>query len=451
MKAAWLYAPAIGAAMLGGCPDAAAKIDLVTLPERDSVQLTIYNSADLTLARERRDLTLRQGINRLQFSWANTLIDPTSLDLLPKAHGDAVDVLDLMYPPRVRNLGVWRLDSSVSGDVPVEINYLTSGLSWRAFYTGTLSSDERHMRLQGYVRVQNNSGEDYANAQVRLVVGKVHLIDQIAELARREHPFGMPMGWTGYGDNLADADGIDMMRRTKAPMMAFAQAEAEGAAVKEIRKEGLSEYFLYTIEGTESIPNGWAKRLPSFTAEAVPVEHLYKFEVERYGNQVVRFLSFKNDTDHDLGDTPIPGGALSVFRTVDDARRLGFEGHSSFQYIPVGEDVELNMGAVQTVIVEPNLMDTRDEAFQYDQNGNISGWETVETYEVEVKNTRELPVRVSVTRNIPVRSWELDPTGEYGAFEKVDRDTVKFTLNLDARSEQTFGYVLRTRHGLRAD
>ena len=28
-----------------------AKMDLVTLPARDSVQLTIYNSADLTLVR----------------------------------------------------------------------------------------------------------------------------------------------------------------------------------------------------------------------------------------------------------------------------------------------------------------------------------------------------------------------------------------------------------------
>jgi hypothetical protein len=31
-----------------------AKVDLVTLPERETVQLTIYNSADMTLARERK-------------------------------------------------------------------------------------------------------------------------------------------------------------------------------------------------------------------------------------------------------------------------------------------------------------------------------------------------------------------------------------------------------------
>ncbi|MHC4157156.1 MAG: hypothetical protein ACYST6_19890, partial [Planctomycetota bacterium] len=63
---------------------------------------------------------------------------------------------------------------------------------------------------------------------------------------------------------------------------------------KQVKKEGLSEYFLYTIEGTETIPTGWSKRLLSFDIDDVPVVNLYKYEEERYGNSVVRFLSFKN-------------------------------------------------------------------------------------------------------------------------------------------------------------
>jgi hypothetical protein len=139
----------------------------------------------MTLARESRALTLKNGKNKLQFSWANTLIDPTSLEMLPQASADKIDIADLTYPPRVKNLGLWNIESGVSGKVPVEITYLTSGLSWRAFYMGTLTEDEKTMRLQGYVRVTNNSGEDYENAQTRLIVGKVHILDQIAQLARQ--------------------------------------------------------------------------------------------------------------------------------------------------------------------------------------------------------------------------------------------------------------------------
>src|SRR4051795_1934828 len=56
-------------------------IDLSTVPKRDSVQLTIYNSEDITLVRETRVVTFKKGLNPLQFSWANTLIDPSSVDL----------------------------------------------------------------------------------------------------------------------------------------------------------------------------------------------------------------------------------------------------------------------------------------------------------------------------------------------------------------------------------
>ena len=63
-------------------PAIARNVDLTTVPKRDSVQLTIYNSEDLTLVRETRTVTFKKGINPLQFSWANTLIDPTSVELI---------------------------------------------------------------------------------------------------------------------------------------------------------------------------------------------------------------------------------------------------------------------------------------------------------------------------------------------------------------------------------
>ena len=67
-----------------------ARINVVTLPGRDTVQLTIYNSADLTLVKETRTLTFRKGINKLEFSWANTLIDPTSVEFRALTQADRV-------------------------------------------------------------------------------------------------------------------------------------------------------------------------------------------------------------------------------------------------------------------------------------------------------------------------------------------------------------------------
>jgi len=426
-----------------------AKVDLVTLPSRDTVQLTIYNSADMTLVRESRALTLKDGENKLQFSWANTLIDPTSLEMLPKANADKIDIADLTYPPRVRNLGLWNIESGISGKVPVEITYLTSGLSWRAFYMGTLTEDEETMRLQGYVRVTNNSGEDYENAQTRLIVGKVHILDQIAELAKRQYPYGRP-GEVIPMPTMAPTRGPRGRMEAKSAF-ALAEESADMLVQKEIRKEGLSEYFLYTIEGTETIPTGWSKRLLSFDVDEVPVVNLYKYEERRYGTSVVRFLSFKNDKEHKLGETPIPGGMLKVYRNAGGEGHLSYTGQSSFKYVPVDEDVELNLGAVANVVVEPKLMDFKTENYEFDRRGNVSGWDEVRTFNIEVKNTRDNDVKVEIKRNFNTSYWKLIRSGDFDKFEEVDKDTVKFTLTLKPTSARKFEYVLRTYHGTRED
>jgi hypothetical protein len=440
------------AAILLMAATAHAKVDLVTLPARDSVQLTIYNPGDLTLARENRALTLRDGNNRLQFSWANTLIDPTSLEMIPMAKAADIDIQDLVYPPRVRNLGVWNIVSRVSGKVPMEITYFTSGLSWRAFYMGTLSPDEKTMLLVGYVRVTNNSGEDYENAQTRLIVGKVHILDQIARLAKKRFPYGRP---GIVPDRYAGDYSMDLAEKPESGIKRDADkaffAEVRRAEPKEIRKEGLSEYFLYTIEGTETIPNGWSKRLPSFDADGILVTNLYKFEQERYGESVVRFLSFKNDKKHNLGETPIPGGLLKVYRIADRQQHLAYEGQSNFKYIPVDEDVELNLGTVQNVIVEPKLMEMRSDNYDFDWKGNITGWEEQKTWKIEIKNTRKLPVRLEIRRNIPVTKWDIENKGDCGTYEKEGVDTMKYTLDLQPETKQEFEYVVTTYHGTRAE
>ncbi len=220
--------------------------------------------------------------------------------------------------------------------------------------------------------------------------------------------------------------------------------------LKEIRKEGLSEYFLYTIEGTETIETGWSKRLISFDVDEVPVINLYKFEQERYGDSVVRFLSFANDKKHKLGDTPIPGGMLKVYRGVDAAGHLSYTGQSDFKYIPVDEEVELNLGPVADVVVEPKLVDFKTENYEYESPGrNISGWDEVRTYTIEVRNTRVISAKVEIKRNFPTQYLDISKKGDFDNFEKEDLDTVKFTVELKPETKKTFEYTVRTYHGSR--
>jgi hypothetical protein len=316
---------------------------------------------------------------------------------------------------------------------------------------GTLTEDEKTMRLKGYVRVTNNSGEDYENAQTRLIVGKVHILDEIAELARRQYPYGRP-GQIAFGDKIEAGVEKEAKRMLGKAVKQYAfVAEPMAAKPKEVKKEGLSEYFLYTIEGTETIPTGWSKRLLSFDVDLVPVVNLYKYEEQRYGPSVVRFLSFKNDEEHKMGETPIPGGMLKVYRNMDNQKHLSYTGQSSFKYIPVDEDVELNLGPVADVVVEPKLMDFKTENYRFDRRGNVYGWDEIHTFKIEVRNTRDINVKIEIKRNFNMPYWDINNSGDFGAYEKVDLDTVKFTLDLQPRSTVQSEYVLRTYHGVRQE
>ncbi|MFH1718312.1 MAG: DUF4139 domain-containing protein [Planctomycetota bacterium] len=423
----------------------ASAIELVVLPRREKVQLTIYNSADLTLVRERRNLTLKKGWNWLQFMWANTLIDPTSLALEPLEQGDKINIQQLVFPARLRELGRWLIRSEISGQVPFEITYFTSGLSWRAFYVGTLSQDEKTMRLDGYVRVGNNSGEDYENAQTRLIVGKVHILDQIAELARRPYPYDRP-GMIEH--DKYESESLTQAKDVSNMLFGVMDSDAPSSRRKEITKEGLSEYFLYTIEGTETIANQWGKRLLSFEAEDIEVESLYKYDEEQWGNQAIRFVKFTNDEEHNLGQTPIPDGSVKMYGRADEQGLLSFVGGTNIKYIPVNEEVELNLGPARLVKVEPKLMDFKTENYLFDNTGNVAGWDEIRTWKIEITNTRTLPIQVEITRGFATAYWTLQADVPY---DKHDATHVRFNINLEPRSKRTFDYTVRTYHGRREE
>jgi hypothetical protein len=164
---------------------ARAAVDLVTLPRREGTQLTIYNSEDITMVREHRVLTVKRGVNLIQFSWANTLIDPTSIDFRLLDNETAVRLVDTTFPSGRNDALQWNLDSTLDGKIAVEIRYFTSGISWAADYVGIANREETRLDLTGYVRVHNQSGELYDNAQTRLVVGTINLVEKIADLATR--------------------------------------------------------------------------------------------------------------------------------------------------------------------------------------------------------------------------------------------------------------------------
>jgi len=382
----------------------ARDIDLVTLPPRDAVQLTIYNSEDLTLVKEIRSITFKRGMNRLQFSWANTLIDPTSVYFRPLEHEEQIEVLDTTFPGDRPQVLIWNVESAFEGQARVEVSYFTSGISWSADYVMITDAGETQAAFDGYVTVVNRSGEDYEGSQVRLVVGVINLVEKIAQLARPQP--GEPKPTTAA---LARAKG-------QAVRKALAEAE-EGAAMDmfgavgggvagrapKVVKEGLSEYFIFTVEGTQTVKNGWSQRMVSFRASQVPFEILYRYRRHQYGARPVRFFILANDEEHKLGESPLPDGIIRVFR--DNGRNgLNYFTAQKTKYIPIREKIELNVGTDDQIVYERLVLDVARSEFQYDNTKKppqVNGWDETRKWQEEVRNYRAKPIRIEIRHVLP--------------------------------------------------
>jgi hypothetical protein len=309
------------------------------------------------------------------------------------------------------------------------------------------AQNEKTMALAGAVRVTNRSGEDYENAQVRLVVGVVRLVESIVSLST---PRSGGKGGAGKFEVFdSDADGLRLEQQKELKLFDDSYAfgfDGREAKKKEIVKQGLSEYFLYTVEGRDTIANGWSKRLPSFAAQDVPVISYYKYEREQWGDQVMRYYKFTNSVPSKLGTEPLPDGSVKAFRFVTADKLYSFVGRTAVKYIPVNEAVEMELGADLEVLVKPKLMNWMKTDLQFDQNGNVKGWTIKETWQMEFQNTKDIDVMVDVRRNFN-GDWTLVTDAKY---EKVDAGKVKFLLPLQSREKQQLTYDLTTRFGSNA-
>jgi hypothetical protein len=446
---------------LATCLTAAAtakNVDLSTIPPRETVQLTIYNSEDLTLVRETRQITFKKGMNPLQFSWANTLIDPTSVDLRFKTRADQLDLLDTTFPHDKPQMLYWNVASQWDGMAEVEITYFTSGITWSADYVCVSDPAEETMSFEGFVRITNNSGEDYADARIRLVVGTINLVEKVADLARR--------GIISQEDAEAYYLGIKKAkdleaapRRGLCGAVAERLAAADEVSAKEIVKEGLSEYFIYTIEGTETVKHTWSKRMRSFQGKRVPFRIQYRYRPAEYGDQLARLFLLRNDEASDLGTTPLPDGIVRLYR--DNGRDgLSFLVQQQIKYVPIGQEIVFNLGRDPEVIHERirlrswrdnfwfrrrglNIYVNAEQGHRIEIDDKVVGWDDHQQWVERIRNYRDKPIDVEIRRSFPghvIFRSRLNPT-------LYDYCTAQFAARIEAGAKKDLPYHLVIRQG----
>ena len=310
-------------------------------------------------------------------------------------------------PPNLRSRPtlVTKISSDTAGKLPVELDYLTGGLSWAADYVAELAPDERSIELKGWVTLTNTSGTSYRNGKLQLVAGDINRV-------RREMAAGAA---------------------TAMPMSAAAPAP--------MAEQALFEYHLYTLGRPTTIAENQTKQVELLTGHAIPVTKEYRFanlapgynyqmgEAPRV-NASVR-LKFVNTEKSGLG-IPLPQGTVRVYK-ADNAGQAIFVGEDAIQHTPKNEYVDLTLG----------------QAFDVTARGKQTDFETLgdnvyeSAYEIEFKNAKSEAVTVILAQTVP-GDWKM--LEESANHEKADASTALWHISVPANGSTKLAYRVRVKY-----
>jgi hypothetical protein len=328
--------------------------------------------------------------------------------------GDRIEVTPpgrLVYSAVPANLRdrptlVVKLDSKQAGDVPVDLSYLTHGLSWAADYVAELSPDEKTINLNGWVTLTNMSGIAFKDAKLQLVAGEVNQYQP---------------------------------QPPAAPMMEA--MDAAGGVRQKMVEQAAFEYHLYSLDRPTTLKENQTKQVALLAADAIPVEKQYLLlNVAQLGNNYgsrigdtqrvnaeVR-MQIKNEEASHLG-IPLPSGVVRVYKADSDGNAI-FVGEDHIDHTPKNEQLDLLLGRAFDVTA-------RGKQVSYER---ISDNVYENAYEIEVKNPKKEPITVTLREYVP-GDWKM--LEESTKSTKPDAATAEWRLQVPAEGSAKLSYKVR--------
>jgi len=252
---------------------------------------------------------------------------------------------------------VWKIGAEREGGRLVEVTYMTSSINWHAEYVGVIDENDDWIDLAAWVSIDNRSGASYEDAQLDLVAGDVHRVQEAMH---------------AYGRGAVEMEDLAIMAK----------------AAPEFVEEALFEYYLYKLDTPATVADREIKQLTFFPSTMVDVEKVFEFDGRR-GQDVRVLLEFANSEEAGLGRA-LPAGKVRMYKE-DSTEDLQFIGEDRIDHTPKDEDVQLYLGNAFDLAVERTRTDAR----------KITDKIREEDYEISVRNHKEEPVTVRVWLSIP--------------------------------------------------
>jgi hypothetical protein len=307
---------------------------------------------------------------------------------------------------RARPTLVWRAEADRSGEAELDVNYLTTGLSWAADYVLQLDPAGERADLQGWVTVENRSGTGYRDATLQLVAGDIN-----------RAPSGQPR-----------------------PEMVYAAADAMKSRGRQVEQEALYDYHLYTVPWSTDLPDNSSKQVSLLEASGLEVtrhytvrggSHYFRGGSSDDRQDVLVRYTFANRQDNQLG-VPLPAGIFRVYGQSEAGKRQ-LLGEDRIVHTPENEEVDLTVGKAFDLVAERVRADYR----------RVSDRVHRTTWEITLRNHKDEDVVVEVLEQVG-GDWEILQSSL--PHEKRSAQEIRFEVPVAADGETVLTYTVEVSY-----
>jgi hypothetical protein len=289
---------------------------------------------------------------------------------------------------------VWTLNNRSASRQQCEVAYMTRGLSWRADYVLRLApgqrlddtaarsqaaSQERDIapldaagnpqildsaELTGFATVTNLSGTTYANAQLKLLAGDVHLI---------------------YEDTYLNDLMVHFLR----------DGSGGGGKARGFEEKSLFEYHLYTLQRPTTLRDAETKQIELVTAGGIRLKRGYVYDRTENPSAARVVSEFKNSRASGLG-SPLPKGVVRLY-APDPEGVSTYVAQTQIDHTPRDEKIRLPWGYA---------FDIACSATQTDNTRHGAAGEQKWLY--SIRNHKDCDVTVTVIVRVPPSTTRAD-------------------------------------------
>jgi hypothetical protein len=327
-----------------------------------------------------------------------------------------------------------RLAAGSAGRRTVKLTYLAQGFTWKSDYVARLDARGTKMDLRGWITLRNFTNATLHDAQVNVVAGRLHLLDQSQggtstfgdtddlgddsslQQAREQQLEMMQTladnpNLTAFGGCFATYPEVRMFRRSivqGAPLseammtMSAEEVIVTGTRKAEAEHEQLGDYHLYRVPWTTDLNARQTKQVSFLAKPEVKVERFYQQSINAYddageSNQVPSLmLGFENRKRDGLGE-PLPEGVLRLYEP-DPAGDV-FAGEGNIRDTAVNDPAELRLAGA----VDLALQVHREQRWETNPQGERAA------------NLAEAGIRIANAKGQPITIEIRQPSDPYSA------------------------------------